>query len=668
MLGENETLCPGREMAHALRFLAADVIERAGSGHPGMPLGMADVATALFFRGLKFDAGAPAWPDRDRFILSNGHGSMLLYGLLYLSGYPDVTIDELTRFRKSHAKAAGHPEYGHFSGIETTTGPLGQGLATAVGMALAERMLNAEFGDDLVDHRAWVFCGDGCLMEGISQEAISLAGHLGLRKLTVIFDDNHTTIDGSTTISTSDDQRKRFEASNWHTLAVDGHDMEAVAAAIQKARQSDRPTLIAARTEIGFGAPTKQGRSVAHGSPLGAAEILGMREALNWKSGPFSIPDEILGAWRAAGSRGAELREAWEHRLDAVSPERRGEFERRIAGQLPVGLEAHVKTALAHLSKTNEAMPIRLGSQRAVQVLVDQMPEIVGGSADLTDSVLSQPRNLPGFERASYTGRHISYGIREHGMAAALNGIALHGGFIPYGATYLTFSDYCRPSIRMAALMGLRVIYLFTHDSIGVGEDGPTHQPIEHLASLRSMPGLRVYRPADAVEALECWYDAVTASGPSVIVAARQKVEPVRTGYSDEMLARRGAYIVAAGDGGIDASILCTGSEVALALRVKYELAKLGIRVAVVSMPCWERFEEQSAEYRKQVLGSAPRFAIEAASSFGWHRYVENSQHIFAVDRFGFSGPGSEVYGEFGLTVEPLVQRITLALKHYEPT
>ncbi|HTN95348.1 MAG TPA: transketolase, partial [Nordella sp.] len=461
------------QMANALRFLAADAVEKAQSGHPGMPLGMADIASVLFTRHLKYDAGAPNWSDRDRFVLSNGHGSMLLYGLLHLTGYETATLDELKRFRQAHSRAAGHPEHGYMQGIETTTGPLGQGIATAVGMALAERLLNAEFGDDLVDHRTWVFCGDGCLMEGISQEAISLAGHLKLRHLTVIFDDNGTTIDGATAIATSDDQCRRFEASNWATIAVDGHDAAAVDRAVAAARASDRPTLIAARTHIGFGAPTKEGKSIVHGAPLGAAELAGMREKLGWPHAAFDIPPELLAAWREAGRRGSAERGLWEKRHAALTNDRRAEFDRRMSGELPAGLEAAVAEAVASFTANPEAIPIRQGSQKAVGILAKYLPELVGGSADLTGSVLSKPAEMGGLDRESFKGSHISYGVREHGMAAALNGLALHGGFLPYGGTYLTFSDYCRPAMRLAALMGIKVVFLFSHDSIGVGEDGP---------------------------------------------------------------------------------------------------------------------------------------------------------------------------------------------------
>ncbi|MBN9023791.1 MAG: transketolase [Rhizobiales bacterium] len=647
-----------REMAHALRFLAADAVEAAKTGHPGMPLGMADIATVLFTRHLKYDAAAPHWPDRDRFVLSNGHGSMLLYGLLHLTGYADATLDELKRFRKSHARAAAHPEYGHMAGIETTTGPLGQGIATAVGMAIAERLLRAELGADLVDHRTWVFAGDGCLMEGVSQEAISLAGHLKLAKMTVIFDDNGTTIDGATSLATSDDQRKRFEASGWATVAVDGHDPAAIDEALAFARASDRPTMIAARTRIGFGAPTKEGKSIVHGSPLGAEELAGLRRNLGWEHPAFEVPETLRAPWREAGQRGAEARAAWEARLAAAPAEIRGELDRRIAGRLPEGLEAEVKRAADATATEAAAIPIRQGSQKALALLSGRMPELVGGSADLTGSVLSRPAGMAELDPATFVGRHLPYGIREHGMAAAMNGIALHGGFIPYGGTYFTFSDYARPAIRLAALMGIKVVFLFTHDSIGVGEDGPTHQPIEHLSSLRAMPGIKVYRPADAVEALECWYDAVAGEGPSVMVAARQKVVPARTSPRDDMPSRRGGYVLAEADGERDVTLIATGSEVEIALATRTLLAAEGVKAAVVSMPCMELFERQDATYRSAVLGTAPRHVVEAASPYGWHRYTGETGRVFGVETFGYSGSGPELYDEFGLTAPKIAAAI----------
>ena len=646
------------QMANALRFLAADAVEVATSGHPGMPLGMADLATVLFTRHLKFDAGAPEWPDRDRFVLSNGHGSMLLYGLLHLNGYAGATLDELKRFRKAHSRTTGHPEYRFLPGIETTTGPLGQGLATSVGMALAERMLNARFGDELVDHRTWVFCGDGCLMEGVSQEAISLAGHMKLSRLAVIFDDNHTTIDGATRLATSDNQRMRFEASNWATLAVDGHDPEAIDRAFAEARASDRPTLIAARTQIGFGAPNKAGKSVVHGSPLGSAELAAMREKLGWPHAPFDIPRDIADAWLETGRRGAVDRQRWQARREVVPAAIGSEFDRRISGAPPPGAEAAVARALAEFCENPESIPIRQGSQKALAVLAPMMPELVGGSADLTDSVLTRPGEMPVLDLATFEGSHIAYGIREHGMAAAMNGIAVHGGFVPYGGTYLTFSDYCRPSIRLAALMGIKVVFLFSHDSIGVGEDGPTHQPIEQLASLRAMPGIKVYRPADKVEALECWYDALVGEGPGVMVVARQKVPQARRSASSDMPSRRGAYVLAQAALPRDLTLLATGSEVSLALETRELLSGQGLNAAVVSMPCWELFEAQPREYRAAVLGDAPRFAIEAASPFGWHRYVGEEDRVIGVENFGFSASGPELFESFGLTAEAIAGRV----------
>lgn len=646
------------EMANALRFLAADAVEKAQTGHPGMPLGMADIAAVLFTRHLKYDAAVPDWPDRDRFVLSNGHGSMLLYGLLHLTGYKEVTLDALKRYRTSRSPTAAHPEYGHLPGIETTTGPLGQGIATAVGMAIAERLLATEFGSDLVDHRTWVFAGDGCLMEGLSQEAISLAGHMRLSKLTVVFDDNGTTIDGPTALATSDDQRKRFEASNWETIAVDGHDPQAVDRAFALARQSDKPTMIAARTHIGYGAPTKQGKSVAHGSPLGADEISGMREKLGWPHAPFDIPEDLRSAWHDAGSRGAAARHDWDERLAAIPAEKRAEFDRRISGALPAGIEDAVKRAADETARAAEAIPIRKGSQAALGLLASHMPELIGGSADLTGSVLTRPAELAQLDADSFVGRHLPFGIREHGMAAAMNGMALHGGFIPYGGTYFVFSDYARPAIRLAALMGIKVIFLFSHDSIGVGEDGATHQPIEHLASLRAMPGIRVYRPADAVEALECWYDAVAEAGPSVMVVARQKVVPVRTVPREDLPSRRGGYVLSEADGHRHATILATGSEVEIAVAARSILAESGIHAAVVSMPSVEVFERQPQEYRDQVLGSAPRYVIEAGSTYGWHRYTGDRGRVFGVDTFGYSGSGPELYAEVGLTPPAIAEAI----------
>ena len=567
-------------MSNALRFLAVDAVEKANSGHPGMPLGMADIATVLFTRHLKFDAEHPNWPDRDRFILSNGHGSMLQYSLLHMLGYEGATIEEMQRFRQLHARTAGHPELGYLPGIETTTGPLGQGLANAVGFALGERLMNADFGDAIVDHRTWVFCGDGCLMEGVGQEAISLAGHLKLSKLTLVFDDNRTTIDGATSVSTSEDHAARFAAANWNVLHADGHDHDDIDAAMAKAKLADRPTVIIARTHIGFGAPTKEGKSVVHGSPLGAAELEGLRKNLSWPHGPFIVPQDIKSEWEVAGIRGSAECVEWEARLEQSDPALASEFKRRVSGALPSETEEEVRTAITKAVDAAKSEPIRKGSLHATEVLANSMPELTGGSADLTGSVLTMPANMSLALAGEFAGKHVGYGIREHIMAAAMNGLALHGGLLPYGGTYLTFSDYSRPAIRLAAIMNIRVVFLFSHDSIGVGEDGPTHQPIEHLAALRAIPNLRVYRPADTVEALECWLDAASHSGPSVMVVSRQSVDAVRCDHVTDMPSRRGGYVLDEAAGARDVTLIATGSEVDLAVKTKALLARNNVDAA----------------------------------------------------------------------------------------
>ncbi|WP_299752852.1 transketolase [uncultured Boseongicola sp.] len=645
-------------MSNALRFLSVDAVERANSGHPGMPLGMADVATVLFTRHLKFDASHPNWPDRDRFILSNGHGSMLQYSLLHMLGYEGATIEELKRFRQLYSRAAGHPEFGYLPGIETTTGPLGQGLANSVGFALAERLLNSEFGDGIVDHRTWVFCGDGCLMEGVGQEAISLAGHLKLSKLTLVFDDNRTTIDGATSVSTSEDHAARFAAANWNVLFTDGHDHEDIDAAMEDAKRADRPTVIIARTRIGFGAPTKEGKAVVHGSPLGSKEVEGLRKNLKWHHPPFTVPANIREKWSIAGKRGSQIRADWERRLENSESSLKNEFSRRINGALPETLEDGVRAAIAETVDKAAAAPIRKGSLYATQVLAQSMPELIGGSADLTGSVLTKPEGMQVVVPGNYSGKHVGYGIREHIMAAAMNGIALHGGLLPYGGTYLTFSDYSRPAIRLAAIMDIKVVFLFSHDSIGVGEDGPTHQPVEHLAALRAIPNLRVYRPADGVEALECWYDAVSHKGPSAMVVARQSVGSARLTHRTDMPSRRGGYVLHEAKAKRDVTLVATGSEVSLALQTKALLDQKSVDAAVVSLPCWECFDNQDAAYRDVVLGDAPRFAIEAASPMGWGRYVGSEENMYGVQGFGISGPGPEVYAEMGLTPEVLAKKI----------
>ncbi len=654
---------PHREMANALRALAMDAVQQANSGHPGMPMGMADVATVLFTRFLKFDAAAPHWADRDRFVLSAGHGSMLLYGLLHLTGYRDMTLDELKRFRQLGSRTAGHPEYGHADGIETTTGPLGQGLANAVGMALAERLLAARFGDDVVDHHTYVIAGDGCLMEGISHEAISLAGHLRLAKLIVLFDDNGISIDGKVDLACSDDQLARFSASGWHVQAVDGHDPDAVAAAIEAARASDRPSLVACKTVIGFGAPTKQGTAATHGSPLGAEEIGRARETLGWAHPPFEVPERVRAAWRAAGARGQEARAAWVRRLDALPVERRAEWERTQRGDLPEGFGATLAAIKTSLAQNPPTVATRKASQDVLEVLTEAVPELIGGSADLTGSNNTKTKATAPVTPDDFAGRYVYYGVREHGMAAAMNGLALHGGLIPYGGTFLVFADYCRPAIRLAALSHLRVVFVLTHDSIGLGEDGPTHQPVEHLASLRAIPNLLVMRPGDAMETAECWAAALEQKGrPTVLALTRQNLTPFRLEATPENLCARGGYVVA-GDDDRDLTLLATGSEVGTALAARDLLQAKGKAVAVVSMPSFELFEEQDAAYRASVLGSAPRLAVEAAVPFGWTRYVASEAHVVGMTSFGASAPASDLFRHFGITAEAVTARAEALLE-----
>ncbi len=643
------------DLANAIRALSMDAVEAANSGHPGMPMGMADAATVLFTRFMKFDPADPDWPDRDRFVLSAGHGSMLLYSLLYLTGYADMTLDELKNFRQLGSKTAGHPEYGHATGIETTTGPLGQGLATAVGMALAERMQNARYGDDLVDHHTYVLAGDGCLMEGISHEAIDLAGHLRLNRLIVLFDDNGISIDGATSLSTSMDQLARFAAAGWHVARVDGHDPEAVAKEIAAAKASDRPSLIACKTVIGFGAPNKQGSAATHGAPLGAEEIAKTREALGWPHPPFEIPDAILSAWRKFGARGAAEREAWETRLAGSGS---GDaFKADVSGKLPAGFDAAVEALKKGFSEEKPKLATRQSSQKVLEGLVAAVPNLLGGSADLTGSVGTKTKKYVPVTAAEYGGTYVHYGVREHGMGAAMNGIALHKGFIPYGGTFLVFADYSRPAIRLAALMGQRVVHVLTHDSIGLGEDGPTHQPVEHLASLRAIPNLRVYRPADAVEAAEAWASALNCeTGPSAMVLTRQGLPTLRTGHTSDNLVGRGAYVLVEPDGGRQVTLLATGSEVAIAVEAQKALAEEGVRAAVVSMPCWELFRDQPTAYRRQVLGDAPRVAVEAAVRMGWHEWIGLDGGFVGMTGFGASGPGPALYAHFGITPAAVAQ------------
>ena len=645
-----------RDMANAIRALAMDAVQQADSGHPGMPMGMADVATVLFSKFLKFDASEPNWPDRDRFILSAGHGSMLLYSLLHLTGYADMTLDELKKFRQLSSRTAGHPEYGHASGIETTTGPLGQGLGNSVGFAVAERLLADRFGRDLVDHFTYVIVGDGCLMEGVGQEAVTLAGHLGLGRLIVLFDDNGISIDGPTSLSTSEDHKKRFAAAGWHVLAVDGHDPDAVTRAIRKARNvTDKPSLIACKTVIGYGAPTKAGTAATHGSPLGKDEIAGARQKLGWEHGPFDIPEPIFSAWRKIGARGKSARRKWAKRLAAAAPDDRAEFDRRQRGDLPAAVDEAIATFKARVAAEKPAWATRKSSQEALEIINPVLPDTIGGSADLTGSNNTKTATLKPLTREDASGRYVYYGIREHAMAAAMNGMALHGGVIPYGGTFLVFTDYCRGAIRLSALMGLRVIYVMTHDSIGLGEDGPTHQPVEHLAALRAIPNLRVMRPADAIETAECWQLALESRhAPSVIALTRQNLPTVR-GAGDENLCARGAYILA-GEASAGVRLIATGSEVQLALAARDMLVKDGIAAAVVSMPSWELFSAQDDSYRNTVLGGdgTVRVACEAAIGFGWERWLGSRGAFVGMKGFGASGKASDLYKHFGITAEAI--------------
>ena len=646
-------------LANCIRALTIDAVEASKSGHPGAPMGMADAATVLFRKHLKFDASQPDWPDRDRFVLSNGHASMLLYSLLHLTGYADMTLEQIRNFRQWGAITAGHPEYGHAKGVETTTGPLGQGIATAVGMALAERRLAAEFGTDLVDHHTYVFVGDGCLQEGIGQEAISLAGHLGLSKLIVLYDDNSITIDGPTSVSFSEDIPARFAACGWHVQSCDGHDGQAVDACLTAARaENARPSLIALKTVIGFGSPNKAGSYAVHGAPLGAAEAEATKATLGWPHGPFEIPQDLRAAWQAAGARGQADRAAWEARLAAQTPDRRAEFTRRINGTLPAAYDAAVQAARDALFAAPKKAATRKASQMALEALAPALPEMIGGSADLTGSNLTRVPAVDLQYTRDVPGRYIGYGVREFAMAAAMNGLCLHGGFLPYGGTFMVFSDYCRNAIRLSALMGLGTVYVMTHDSIGLGEDGPTHQPIEHLASLRAIPNLMVFRPADTVETLEAWDIAIRSrSTPSLLALSRQDVPQLRLDAGAEILTARGAYVIRQFGTGRDVTLIATGTEVALAVTAAEALQARGLAVAVVSMPSWELFEAQSATYRAEVLGNAPRIAVEAAGKFGWTRYVASEQDVIGMPGFGASAPAERLYQEFGITAEAIIAR-----------
>ena len=651
-----------KAMADAIRVLAMDGVERAKSGHPGMPMGMADVATVLFSKFLKFDASRPDWADRDRFILSAGHGSMLIYALLHLTGYKAATREELMNFRQWGSKTAGHPEFGHMPGVETTTGPLGQGLANSIGFAMAERHLAARFGDDLVDHRTWVIAGDGCLMEGVSQEAIALAGRYRLNKLTVLWDDNEITIDGKVALSDATDQKARFKASGWAVKAIDGHDLDQIKAALKWATRQDKPTLIACKTKIGRGAATMEGSHKTHGAALGAAEVAATRLGLAWNHEPFDLPENIDKAWKKVGKSGAKARKAWEARLAASS--QAADFSRAMKGDLPEAAFDALNAKIAELVETKPAQATRQSSGAALDEVFKAIPELIGGSADLTGSNNTFVKDTPIYDAPTYEGRYVNWGIREFGMASAMTGMALHGGVIPYGGTFMVFSDYSRSAIRMAALMGVRVIHVLTHDSIGLGEDGPTHQPVEHLAALRAIPNLLTFRPADTIEAMECWKIALeTATAPSALCLSRQKTAAVRVTASGENLSARGAYELKAANGEAKVTLFATGTEVPLALKAADALEAEGSPTRVVSVPCWALFDHQDAAYQASVIGRGTvRVAVEAGVKLGWERFIGEDGGFVGMTGFGASAPAEVLYEKFGITTEAVVAAVKARL------
>ena len=645
-------------MANAIRALAMDAVEQAKSGHPGLPMGAADIATVLFTRYLKFDPADPAWPDRDRFVLSAGHGSMLIYAALHLVGYDAMTLDEIKRFRQLGSLTPGHPENFITPGIETTTGPLGQGLANAVGMAIAERHLATVFGGEIVDHTTYVLASDGDLMEGVSQEAIALAGHLKLSRLIVLFDDNGISIDGPLALADSVDQVKRFEAAGWNARRIDGHDPDAIAAAIEQAKTSDRPTMIACRTTIGFGAPTKAGKASSHGSPLGADEIKGAREKLGWSEAPFQLPADVLTKWRAAGQRSKAAHKDWDRRLAALPADKRAEFERRMRGDLPGALNGAIRAIKEKYAKEPKEAATRVASEWALDAITAAVPEMIGGSADLTGSNNTRTKAMQAFTAADFSGRFIHYGVREHGMAAAMNGMALHRGVIPYSGTFLVFADYCRPSIRLAALMGERVIHVMTHDSIGLGEDGPTHQPVEHLAALRAIPNLNVFRPADTVETVECWQLALQSrDAPSVLALTRQNLPQLRKSFDEQNRCAAGGYEISPAQGQAQVSLFATGSEVAIAVDAQKLLAEKGVAARVVSVPCFELFFAATEAARRTVIGEAPvRIAVEAAVRQGWDAIIGSDGGFVGMSDFGASAPYKDLYRHFGITAEKVAE------------
>lgn len=656
-----------RELANCIRFLSMDAVEKAKSGHPGMPMGMADIATVLFSEFMTFDPQDPHWFDRDRFLISNGHGSMLLYSLLYLTGYGDMTLDEIKNFRQIESRTAGHPEYHHATGIETTTGPLGQGLANSVGFAFAERVMNASFGDDLVNHFTYVFLGDGCLMEGISQEAISFAGHRKLGRLIAFFDNNSISIDGATNLAESDDQTARFRASNWHVIEIDGHDTDAIRTAIVEAQAvTHKPTLISCRTIIGFGFPTRAGTQKAHSDAPGEEEIAGARRLLDWSSPPFEIREDLLAAWRKIGERGRAKRQEWLERVEQTSGETGDSFRRRMDGELPSGWREAISDAKAELSRSEKDLATRQSSGIVLNHLFDAIPELLGGSADLTPSNNTKAKNQVEIKAGEFSGSYVHYGVREHGMAAIMNGIALHGGLIPYGGTFLTFSDYCRPSIRLAAMMEIRTIFVMTHDSIGLGEDGPTHQPIEHLSALRAIPQLAVYRPGDAIETAECWENILDTPRQAALIAlSRQPMPQLRDASGAENLAAKGGYVLFEAEGGErQLTIFAAGSELQLAVKAREALQSEGVPTAVVSMPCRMIFEQQDAAYQNTVVGKTrARVAVEAGVRDSWDRYLGLDGKFVGMTRFGASGKIEDVYRKFGITVEAVILAARDAVK-----
>ena len=646
------------DMANAIRFLAADAVEKANCGHPGMPMGAADFTTVLYSKFLKIDPQKPDWPDRDRVILSAGHGSMLLYAVNHLVGFSDMTIDEIKNFRQLGSKTPGHPEYGHTLGVETTTGPLGQGISTAVGMAIAEKIQNAKYGDAIVDHKTYVIASDGDLMEGISQEAISLAGHLKLSKLIVLFDDNNISIDGAIDLSDSTDQLMRFEASGWNVNRVDGHNHDDIEKAIQEAIKSNKPSLIACKTKIGFGSPSKEGKSSSHGAPLGAEDIAQMKKNLNWDYEEFEIPSDIKDAWRLVGLKNSSKRQEWEERL-LDNKDKEIEFLKDIDGQISEELDKEINEIKKVFSEEKPGWATRKSSQEVLETINKVLPNTIGGSADLTGSNNTKTKNINIIDSNNFAGRFIHYGIREHGMAAAMNGIALHKGLIPYSGTFLVFSDYCRPSIRLAALMDIKVIHVMTHDSIGLGEDGPTHQPVEHLPSLRAIPNLNVFRPADTTETAECWSLAIKSKGPSIIALSRQGCPHLRNTYEEKNKSSLGAYEIKSSDGETQVNLIATGSEVSLAVEVYEELKNNGINSRVVSAPSFELLNKQDNDYIDKTLGqSGLRVGIEASTGLGWHNYLGDQGLFIGMKSFGASAPADQLYKNFGIDKENIINKI----------